>query len=199
MIQALPIELLKRMAEALPAVYAAIRFILGMALEPEEIKLAKDALRAKLAEAPVHGAGSAGRVGLPPFTLLEKGRAVVPEVVHLGRLRYRPGFNRVRIGKKIFDLRNRQQAQICLEFMIRQHACDAGAALHFLTEIDPEVRRVGNLGDRGQFSEPKIDQYFNDPQNLLPQLRAELIAVVRGIGQYFLKAAKGPVVEFDYI
>ena len=196
MMTALPMDLLKRLAEAPAAIYAGVKYLLGMPLEPEELKAAKAGLRATLA-----GGGSAtgNRVTLPPFTVTETGPAGVPVVVHLGRFRYRPGFNRVRIGKTIYDLRRRQLARLCLELMIRRQAFDAGSALHFRTEIDPQVRRIGDLGEAGTHSEPKIDQYFNDAENHLAQLRSELIAVDHGTGNYFLKATAGCIVEFDFI
>ena len=50
MMTSLPIDLLKRLAEAPAAVYEGVKYLLGMPLAAEELKVAKEGLRARLAE-----------------------------------------------------------------------------------------------------------------------------------------------------
>ncbi len=105
-------------------------------------------------------------------------------IVARGRLRYRPGFEDVWVGDTHFDLRERNKARLCLQYLVEMKAFDVGSARHLVDEIDPYVREKGNFP---RLATIKIDHYFHDRRGNLPTLRRELIASVRGDGRYFLR------------
>lgn len=106
------------------------------------------------------------------------------EVVAFGRLKCLPGFNDVWVDDTAYDLRERSQVRLCLQFLVENGAQSPGSARHFVDEIDPYVRAHGNFP---RSAEPKIDHYFNDHSGKLPALRKALVQVVHGKGRYFLK------------
>ena len=115
------------------------------------------------------------------------GSAVAAEdkMVSLGRVKYLPGFNHILVDDEPYDLRERHQARLCLQYLIESEAFDADSARHFTKEIDPYVRSHGNYP---RSADPKIDHYFNDPEGKLPALRKALIQKSgRRDGRYFLK------------
>jgi hypothetical protein len=104
----------------------------------------------------------------------------------LGKLRYLPDFNDVWLDDEHYDLRSRQKARLCLQYLVENQAFDADSARHFTKEIDPYVRTHGNYP---RSADPKIDHYFNDSDGKLPALRRALIQKSgRRDGRYFLKA-----------
>ena len=105
-------------------------------------------------------------------------------IVARGRLRYRPGFEDVWVGDTHFDLRERNKARFCLQYLVENKAFDASSARRLVDEIDPYVREKGNFP---RLATIKIDHYFNDRKGNLPMLRREVIASVRGDGRYFLR------------
>ena len=69
-------------------------------------------------------------------------------IVVRGRLRYRPGFEDVWVGGVHYNLRGREKARLCLQFLVEQEAFDAKSARHLVDEIDVFVR------GRGGFARP---------------------------------------------
>ena len=105
-------------------------------------------------------------------------------IVVRGRLRYLPGLEDVWLGDAHYDLRSRDRARLCLEYLVEKKAFDASSARHLVDEIDPYVR------ERGKFpraAEIKIGHYFSDRRGNLPRLRRELIASAGRNGCYFLR------------
>ena len=103
--------------------------------------------------------------------------------IHIGRMSYLPGFNDVWLGDEHYDLRMRHKARFCIEFLVSKLAYNAGAARHFLGEIDPYVRNKGNYLPAADI---KIDHYFNDQSGRLPQLRKDLIRAAGRNGKFYL-------------
>jgi hypothetical protein len=101
-----------------------------------------------------------------------------------GRLRYLAGLEDVWLGSIHFDLRSRDKARLCLEYLVRKKAFDSGSARNLVDEIDPYVREKGNFP---RAAEIKIDDYFRDRAGKLQVLRRELIASAGRSGCYFLR------------
>ena len=128
--------------------------------------------------------------------MMVKPAAGSQKIIHtIGRLEYREGFKDVWLGDEHFDLRDRTQARLCLEYLVAKQAFTEESARHFVDEIDPYVREKGGLGARGKFSEIQIKQYFNDRQGRLPKLRNELIRSVGGTGKYYLQIGAVPAIS----
>jgi hypothetical protein len=113
--------------------------------------------------------------------------AATDKRISLGRLKYLPGFNDVWLDDEPYDLRSRNQARHCIEYLVVQKAFCKETARHLEREIDPYVREKCSLPD-APHSEPKIHHYFNDAKGKLPKLREELIHAAGKNGKYFLKA-----------
>lgn len=107
------------------------------------------------------------------------------ETIHThGRLRYRAGFADVWLGDEHYDLRERKQARLCLEYLVDKKAFDVDSARHLVDEIDKYVREKG---DFPKSADVKIDHYFTDREKRLPKLRKELIQSAGKNGKYYLK------------
>jgi hypothetical protein len=121
-----------------------------------------------------------GKIGLKGGS-----RKAVPDgILSLGRLRYRPGFEDVWLGRAHYDLRTRTKARLCIRYLAEQRAVDGGSARHLIDEIDPFVRERGNFP---RAADIKIDHYFTDRTGKLSALRKELIGSAGRNGRYFLK------------
>ena len=105
-------------------------------------------------------------------------------IIKIGRLEYREGFKDVWYADEHYNLRGHRKAQLCLEFLARNHAVDEVSARHFLDEIDPYVRANGEFI---QLKNVRIKDYFNDPTGHLQALRQALVQVVEGTGKYYLR------------
>jgi hypothetical protein len=113
--------------------------------------------------------------------------AAAPERICIGRFSYLPGFHQVWLGTEVFDLSKRTKARACIEYLVDQRALDRKSARHFVTEIDPHVRKVCGLQRLPGYCEPKIQHYFNPTTSRVGQLGRELIkSAGRGTGRYYL-------------
>jgi|CZKV01.1.fsa_nt_gi hypothetical protein len=109
------------------------------------------------------------------------------ESIHTkGKLRCNDGFEQIRIGDDYYDLRKRRKAQLCIEYLFNHQAFNAASARHFLKEIDPYVRK---MGDYRRSKDIRIDHYFAGRKGqLFPKLRDELIRAAPGRkGKFYLK------------
>ena len=103
-----------------------------------------------------------------------------------GRLKCSADFRDVWVGDEHYDLRTRPKAWLCLQYLFANNAFDATSAKHLVDEINPVVRERGGYPPL-KYEEVKIQHYFNDPKEDLPELCKQLIGLVRGKGRYFLK------------
>jgi hypothetical protein len=101
-----------------------------------------------------------------------------------GRLRYLTGMEDVWLGSIHYDLRSRDKARLCLEYLVRKKAFDSGSARNLVDEIDPYVREKGRFP---RAAEVKIGDYFSDRTGRLRALRRDLIGCTGRNGRYFLK------------
>jgi hypothetical protein len=101
-----------------------------------------------------------------------------------GRLRYLGGMEDVWLGSVHYDLRSRDKARLCLQYLVEQKAFDAGSARHLVDEIDLYVREMGNFP---RAADIRVDDYFRDRDGKLQVLRRELIASAGRSGCYFLR------------
>jgi hypothetical protein len=102
----------------------------------------------------------------------------------IGRFQYRDGFEDVWLGGEHYNLRGRNKARLCIQYLIEQQAFTAASARHFVKEIDPYVR---NKGDYLPAAEIKIDHYFADLNGRLPRLRKDLVRAAGRNGKFYLK------------
>jgi hypothetical protein len=141
-------------------------------------------IRAMLAEI------RAGVVGLaqgPPVDG-EKNPAP-PKTFHsIGNFDYLTGFEDVWFNRQHYDLRGRDKARICLQYLVQKKAFQVRSARHFLNEIDPHVRKQG---DFIRLSEIKIKDYFREPSGQLAKLRQALIRSAGKNGKYYLNVGAG--------
>jgi hypothetical protein len=129
--------------------------------------------------------GEANEMGAP-LEAIPHAQALGAAQIHVGtRLRFLPGFNDIWFDDVAYDLRERKQARLCLQYLVECKAFDASSARHFRNEIDPHVRAKGNYP---RSADPKIDHYFNEADGRLANLRKALIQKSgRRDGRYFLK------------
>jgi hypothetical protein len=102
----------------------------------------------------------------------------------IGRFQYRDGFEDVWLGDEHYNLRGRNKARLCIQYLIELQAFTAASARHFAKEIDPYVR---NKGDYLPAAEIKIDHYFTDLNGRLPRLRKDLVRAAGRNGRFYLK------------
>ena len=102
----------------------------------------------------------------------------------IGRFKYRDGFQGVRLAYGHYNLRGRNKARLCIQYLIEQQAFAAASARHFVDEIDPYVRKKG---DYLPAAEIKIDHYFADLNGRLPRLRKDLVRAAGRNGRFYLK------------
>ena len=107
------------------------------------------------------------------------------KILWCGKFGYRPGFVDVWLHDEPYNLRERTQARLCIQYLVENEAFSIDSARHFLTQIDPYVRTHSKSPHA---AEPKIDHYFTDPTGNLPALRKALIQAT-GLrdGRFFLK------------
>ena len=106
-----------------------------------------------------------------------------------GRLRWENGFNDVWLGETHYDLRTRNSARFCIQYLVESQAFDKSTARHLETEIDPFVRIKTRLPalPKGATSNLRIQRYFNDPVKKYQQLRKELIRAEGRTGRFYLQ------------
>lgn len=114
-------------------------------------------------------------------------RSVDGERVGIGRLAYTPGFLKVWVDGELFELSPRPKARACLRRMVERESFEEQSALHFLTEIDPEVRRQCQLPDLPAGADTRIHHYFNPKKSPYDRLRRLLIVCSGRCGRYYLK------------
>ena len=106
-----------------------------------------------------------------------------------GRLRWEHGFDDVWLGETHYDLRTRNSARFCIQYLVASQAFDKSTARHLENEIDPFVRIKTRLPTlpRGATSNLRIQRYFNDPVKKYQQLRKELIRAEGRTGRFYLQ------------
>jgi hypothetical protein len=128
----------------------------------------------------------------PPTSNVRGGSKTVPPVktFHaIGRFQYAAGFWDVWLGGEHYDLRGRNKARLCLQYLVEQHAFDPASARHLETEIEPFVRkqcRLSPLPDSAR-TNLRIQHFFNDPSRKLSRLRRELVKAAGRNGRFFLQ------------
>jgi hypothetical protein len=88
------------------------------------------------------------------------------------------------LGGEHFDLRGRNQARLCIEFLFEKQAFSIESARHLLDEIDPYIRKKGDFPPS---ADVKIDHYFTDREKRLSKLRKDLVQSAGKNGKYYLK------------
>jgi hypothetical protein len=105
-------------------------------------------------------------------------------IVELGRLRYRPGFTDVWVDGVPYNLREREMARLCIQYLVEKKAFDARTARYFLAEIDPYVREKSGLT---RPVEGRLADYFKDRTGELRVLRTELVVPAGRNKRYYLR------------
>ena len=105
-------------------------------------------------------------------------------IVELGRLRYRPGFTDVWVDGVPYNLREREMARLCIQYLVEKKAFDARTARYFLAEIDPYVREKSGLT---RPVEGRLADYFKDRTGELRVLRRELVVPAGRNKRYYLR------------
>jgi len=105
-------------------------------------------------------------------------------IVELGRLRYRPGFADVWVEGVHYDLREREMARLCIQYLVEKKAFDARTARYFLAEIDPYVREKSGLT---RPVEGRLADYFKDRTGKLRVLRTKLVVPAGRNKRYYLR------------
>jgi hypothetical protein len=105
------------------------------------------------------------------------------DIIKLGRIDYRIGFDDVWVDGEHFDLRKRRKAKACLQYLIENKAFTATSARHLDTEIDPFVREQS--GGLPKAADIRIHHYFTAEKNRLEKLRSLICRA--GNGRFFLK------------
>jgi hypothetical protein len=139
-----------------------------------------DDIRAMLAEI------RAGVVGLAhgPPTADEKNRSATIHYHTIGNFHYLTGFNDVWVGGEHFDLSKNIRARLTLKYLVDNHAHDLDSAKHFLTDIEPYVRKKS---DSIKLQDIHIKDYFRDPSGQHARLRKLAVIAAGKNGKYFLK------------
>lgn len=102
-------------------------------------------------------------------------------------LYYTPGFMRVRIGDREWNLAKHELTKAFLRFMIEEKVFSERKALLVRTEIDPPVREIADRLRKGERSRVRIEDYFADRpgKHDLQDLRKILIPPPRN-NRYYL-------------
>jgi hypothetical protein len=104
-----------------------------------------------------------------------------------GRLRFENDFLDLWLGPDHYDLRDRNKARFCIQYLFRQGAFDRNSACHFEKEIDPYVRSESGLEPLPGYAETKLHHYFNPSTGKFARLGRDLVrSAGRGSGRYFL-------------
>jgi hypothetical protein len=110
-----------------------------------------------------------------------------PDSGQRGRLRCESGFLDLWLGGEFYDLRERNKARLCIEYLFEKGAFDKTSARHFEKEIDPYVRKHSKLEALPDYAEKRIHHYFNPSTGRIGRLGRELVqSAGRGSGRYFL-------------
>lgn len=165
--EAIPTEMLLRLASAPPEQYAAIEIILG--LRTVGVGVARQGRKREAAKLGCNNSG--GEVDV---------------IQRVGRLAYRNDFADVWLGEEHFDLSRRAKARACLRYLVEQRAFDAKSARDLTQEIDPFVRAQCQLPALPGYGELKIHHYFNPSTSNVARLGRELIQPAGRNGCYFL-------------
>ena len=190
----LSIERLRRLSEATPAQLAAIDLILGLETvetgkgetgngeeRPEQtgerLCAFSEGIDAEALDTLCSLLAKANAAKQPAGTRAQR-------ILVRGRLQYLPGLGEVWVEGKHYDLRERTQARLCLQYLVEQKAFDRESSRHLVEEIDPHVRERGNFPRAANI---KIDDYFGDRAGKLQGLRKDLIASAGRNGRYFLR------------
>lgn len=104
-----------------------------------------------------------------------------------GRLRFENDFLDIWLGEERYDLRERNKARLCIQYLFAKAAFDKTSACHFEKQIDPFVRKHSKLEPLPNCAETKLHHYFNPSTGKLAQLGRDLVqSAGRGSGRYFL-------------
>ena len=119
----------------------------------------------------------------------KKKRANLPAAGGFGRLRYENNFDDIWVGNTHYDLRNRNTARYCIQFLYMMGAFDRESGCHLEKEIDPYVREMAKLDDLPASSDGnlRIQRYFNDPDKKYHNLRNELVKSAGRNGCFYLQ------------
>jgi hypothetical protein len=128
-------------------------------------------------------------------TLLALGRNHAVEPVadralagKIGRMRYENNFEDIWLDGIHHDLRERNKARLCIQYLFGKSAWNKTTACHFERQIDPYVREHSKLEPLPNCAEVKIHHYFNPSTGKFARLGRDLIqSAGRGSGRYFLK------------
>ena len=107
----------------------------------------------------------------------------------VGRLRYLGRFEDVWVGGVHYDLRHRNTARFCIQYLVEAQAFDPTTARHLENEIDPFVRKHANLPALPASADGnlRIQRYFNDPVKKYHGLRKELVKSAGRNGCFYLR------------
>ena len=124
---------------------------------------------------------------LPEPNAKASAKGVPAEAIKLGRMSYLPGFTRIWFAGEEHDLRQRNKARLCIQYLAEQEAFAEASACHFDQQINPYVRAHSRLEPLPAHAETKIHHYFNPSQGKLAELGRKLIqSAGHGTGRYFL-------------
>lgn len=106
-----------------------------------------------------------------------------------GRLRWENDFDDIWVGGVHYDLRGRNTARFCIQFLVERKAFAKSSARHLENEIDPFVRKQAKLPALPASADGnlRIQHYFNDPEKKYNDLRKELVKAAGRNGCFYLQ------------
>ena len=137
-------------------------------------------------------AGVASPLAIRPMaqnpTVKPKGAARPASGSH-GRLRWENDFDDIWVGGVHYDLRSRNTARFCIQFLVERKAFAKSSARHLENEIDPFVRKHAKLPALPASADGnlRIQHYFNDPEKKYNDLRKELVKAAGRNGCFYLQ------------
>lgn len=113
----------------------------------------------------------------------------VPPAGEIGRLRWENDFGDIWLGDVHYDLRSRNTARFCIQYLVMMEAFDRASARHLEREIEVFVREKSQLPalPAGADSNLRIQRYFNDPVKKYHGLRKELVKSAGRNGCFYLQ------------
>ena len=106
-----------------------------------------------------------------------------------GRLRWENDFEDIWLGGVHYNLRERNMARFCIQYLAQKKAFDKASARHLEKEIDPFVRKNSKLPALPGSADGnlRIQHYFNDPDKKYHDLRRELVKAAGRNGCFYLQ------------
>lgn len=120
---------------------------------------------------------------------MESGQKQQPASGAYGRLRWENDFDDIWVGGVHYDLRGRNTARLCIQYLVERKAFAKSSARHLENEIDPFVRKHAKLPALPASADGnlRIQHYFNDPEKKYNDLRKELVKAAGRNGCFYLQ------------